>query len=396
MYHPLLARGTVSREARLPSLTGMRFIAAVLVFFHHVIWLNVFSNAHTAAVYRTYFIDAGHVGVSFFFILSGFILTVSARDADTVPRFYRRRLLKIYPNHLVTFLLALVVIDGASAHGVLPNVFLLQAWIPRYGTIFSVDPPSWSLSCELLFYLCFPLLLRLVRAIPGRQLWFWAGGVVAAIVAIAVLAGALMPSTPVMPDGQPVSMNQFWLVYVLPPVRMLDFVLGMLIATLALSGRWVGLRLAPAALLFVATYLVAAHLPYLYGLNAATIVPLAMLVPAAALADANGEPSPLRSRAMILLGEISYAFYLVHVLVMIGARPLFGANSLFSAPVALAVVLANLAGAVAGAWLLYRLVERPVMRRFGSTRGRPEAAVTLLPTTPPAQPLAAEAIPTAR
>ncbi|GAB3837272.1 acyltransferase family protein [Dactylosporangium cerinum] len=368
MSNALFIRGAIARGTRLPSLTGMRFIAAVLVFFHHVIWLNVFAEAGTAAGYRTLFINAGHAGVSFFFVLSGFILTVSARDSDTLPHFYRRRFFKIYPNHLVTFGLGLVIIAGAASHGVLANLLLVQAWVPDYGVIFSVDPPSWSLSCELLFYLAFPFLLKAVRRIPVERLWWWAGGVVVAILAVTVLAGLLLPSTPTMPDGQPLSMTQFWVVYVLPPVRALDFVLGMLVAALALNGRWVGLRLLPASVLFVVVYLAATQLPYIYGLTAATIVPLALLVPAAAYADADGTASVLRGRVMTWLGEISFAFYLVHVLVMIGGRPLFGETALFSGPVASLVILANLAAAIVAAWLLYVLVERPMMRRFSSPR----------------------------
>ncbi|MFI6098246.1 acyltransferase family protein [Lentzea sp. NPDC051213] len=376
MFDALVARGVVHKGARLPSLTGMRFIAAVLVFFHHVIWLNVFSDPGTAEVYRKYFINAGHVGVSFFFVLSGFILTVSARDNDGLGRFYRRRFFKIYPNHLVTFFLALFVIAGAGSTGLLANLFLVQAWVPDYGVIFSVDPPSWSLSCEVLFYLAFPFLLRLIRKIDPDHLWYWVGGVLVAIVGVAVVVGAVVPGTPIMPDGQPVSMTQFWLVYVLPPVRALDFLLGMLIGLLVLNGKWVGLRLAPAAVLFVVVYVLSPEVPYLFGLNAVTIVPIALLVPAAALADVNGQKSWLRGRTAVFLGEVSFAFYLVHVLVMIGARPLFGATSLFSGPVAFLVIVANLIATVAAAWLLYTVVEKPAMRLFSSPR---KQAITPVP-----------------
>jgi peptidoglycan/LPS O-acetylase OafA/YrhL len=361
----------------------MRFIAAVLVFFHHVIWLSVFANPGTAQVYRTYLINAGHVGVSFFFVLSGFILTVSARETDTLPRFYRRRFVKIYPNYLVTFGLALVVIAGATTHGVLPNLFLMQAWQPNYDIVFSVDPPGWSLSCELLFYLSFPFLLRLIRKIDVNRLWYWVAGVLLAIVAIAVVSGTLLPKGPFLPDGQPISMVQFWFVYVLPPVRTLDFVLGMLIGTLVLNGKWVGPRLGTAAVLFVVFYLVSTRLPYVFGLDAATIIPIALLVPAGALADVNGQRSVLRSRFAVFLGEISFAFYLIHVIIMLGLRPMFGATALFSAPVAFLIVLFTLVVAVLAAWLLYALVEKPIMKRFSSPRRPPPAPILVAPTSEP-------------
>ncbi|WP_372352459.1 acyltransferase family protein [Streptomyces sp. KL116D] len=79
---------------RLPSLTGLRFFAAFLVFLCHA--LSQF-NPQTDSVSHdvAYFLlPAGPVGVSFFFVLSGFVLTYAARPGDTVRRFWRRRVVR--------------------------------------------------------------------------------------------------------------------------------------------------------------------------------------------------------------------------------------------------------------------------------------------------------------
>jgi peptidoglycan/LPS O-acetylase OafA/YrhL len=90
-------------RSRLPSLTGMRFIAAVGVFlFHGILYGGFFSSTHAVGVLGSVVNVAGWAGVVFFFILSGFVLTWSLRPKDTVPSFWRRRLLKVFPNHLVT------------------------------------------------------------------------------------------------------------------------------------------------------------------------------------------------------------------------------------------------------------------------------------------------------
>jgi peptidoglycan/LPS O-acetylase OafA/YrhL len=98
----------------LPSLTGARFIAAVLVFLFHsmAVYPLVSPGAHRTQT--TLFSPAGFTGVTFFFVLSGFVLTWAMRPNDTAARFWRRRFFKIYPTHLLTFaaLSTLVALAG--------------------------------------------------------------------------------------------------------------------------------------------------------------------------------------------------------------------------------------------------------------------------------------------
>ena len=134
--------------ARLPSLTGLRFIAAVMVFLFHASLtteppLNPFSGDvsdffHAAAS------KTGWMGVTFFFLLSGFVLTYSARPNDTPRRFWRRRLVKLYPSHVAGWIGAMVLFAAATAtwQQWLPNLLLLQTWIPDYHTYLSINPPS--------------------------------------------------------------------------------------------------------------------------------------------------------------------------------------------------------------------------------------------------------------
>ena len=88
--------------SRLDSLTGLRFFAAEMVVIHH------FSNFATLPFLWRYQ-GFGATGVTFFFVLSGFVLTWSFRPADTPGRFYWRRFARIWPLHAVTTLLALPV-----------------------------------------------------------------------------------------------------------------------------------------------------------------------------------------------------------------------------------------------------------------------------------------------
>ncbi|WP_425555526.1 acyltransferase family protein [Kitasatospora kazusensis] len=321
-------------------------------------------SGRTATAVGHVFSRFGGVGVSFFFVLSGFVLFWSSKPGADNGRFWSRRAVKLFPNHLVTFAAAMALYAGATTalQDWIPNVLLLQAWVPRFSAFFGVNIPSWSLSCELFFYLCFPLLARGIRKIAPGRLWLWAGLVAALVICLPAIATALIHGGPMAPNFA-ASVYRYWFVYVFPPVRMLEFVLGMLMARIVLTGHWINLRLKPALLIAVAGYLVALSVPPLYGLVAATVIPIALVIPAAATADLQAQSSPFRSRVMVRLGEVSFAFYLVHASVLIVGRTAMGGGH-YSAPVAFGVLLLLFGISLALAWLLNVGVENPLMRRL--------------------------------
>ncbi|WP_234337952.1 acyltransferase family protein [Streptomyces sp. NRRL WC-3725] len=376
--------------SRLPSLTGMRFIAALLVFAFHTTWQTSFVAGGGGRFLGDVFANAGFYGVSFFFVLSGFVLTWSARPQDTAPGFWRRRMVKIYPNHLVTFAAAavLMLIAGEvfTTQGTLANLFLVQAWIPRIQVPNTMNAVSWSLSCELFFYLSFPLLLRLLNRLPVRRLWALAGVLAALTVLAPVVARYGIGGTPLpfIADGS-LSFEQIWFVYFFPPVRALEFVLGMVAARLVLAGAWPRLGLLPAGLIAVGGYTVNSTVPYLYGVAGTAALWLTPLVAAAATADEHGTRSPFRGRALVRLGELSFAFYMVHGLVVTYTFRWLVADTHLAPAVGAATLLGALLLALALAHALFTWVEAPLMARFGRPRRRRP------PVSPAARPTALEA-----
>ncbi|MET8701019.1 hypothetical protein ABZW10_19450 [Kitasatospora sp. NPDC004723] len=129
-------------------------------------------------------------------------------------------------------------------------------------------------------------------------------------------------------------------------------------ARIVLSGRWIAIGPLTAVIAFVAAYALAMRLPYVYGLDAATLVPLALIVPAVAAGDLAGKRTMPHSRPAIWLGEISFVFYLLHVPLLIRLRARLGTR-LFDTPQALALLLLGLAITVVASWLLHPLVEQP-------------------------------------
>ncbi|MFC9295713.1 acyltransferase family protein [Streptomyces sp. NPDC057011] len=372
-----------SHASRLPSLTGLRFIAALLVFAFHTTWQTRFIGGSTGKTLGDLFGNAGFYGVSFFFVLSGFVLTWSARPDDTAPRVWRRRLAKIYPNHLVTFALAAVVMliaaDPFTAKGTLANLFLVQAWFPDITVPNTMNAVSWSLSVELFFYLSFPFLLRVLNRVPAARLWPLAA-TLGAFTVIAPLVGRYAVTGTPLPfiDDGTLSFEQIWFVYFFPPVRALEFLLGMVAARLVLAGAWPRIGLAPAALIAVGGYAVNSLVPYLYGVAGTAALWLTPLVAAAAVSDDTGSRSPLRGRVLVRLGELSFAFYMVHGLVVTyGHRWLVGGSDL-PALAGAGLLLAALLVSLGLAHALFSWVETPAVRRLGAPR----------PTAPAAAPAA--------
>lgn len=145
----------MQHSARLESLTFLRFVAAsVVVIFHFAQGTSFFPALPTV-------LKAGPMMVTFFFVLSGFVISVShvGRKVSTLE-FYKNRIARIAPVYFI----ALIASGAVSTSTLTPKeIFLtsvfLQAWIPQYAL--SINSPAWSLSVEAFFYLLCPALIIL-------------------------------------------------------------------------------------------------------------------------------------------------------------------------------------------------------------------------------------------
>ena len=295
----------ITVPTRAGSLTGLRFFAAFLVVLFHA------SDGLGRLPVVTFLVLRGTIGVTFFFVLSGFLLAWSSTGGSTLS-FYRRRFARVYPLHLVAWLAlvaaAAIFAGGTSAAEGVPTLLLVQAWVPDRDIFYGVNSPSWSLSCEFFFYALFPFLLTWLnrRTLRPRHL-------VILTVAYAAVVGVASYAL----------RSPLWFTYVFPPVRLLEFVAGMVMAVLFRRYGWrPPLSLPAAGVLVVALYLLVVVPLQLVvgsriGIYDAIMLPgFLLLIGAAATADTAGTASFLRRKVWVRLGEWSFALYITHMFVL--------------------------------------------------------------------------------
>ncbi|MEU9310359.1 acyltransferase [Streptomyces sp. NPDC048256] len=368
-------------RARLDSLTGLRFFAALAVFVCHSSFLLLgstsqvfptFADQRTNLDFMTAAGQLGGLGVGFFFVLSGFVLTWSARATDRVGSFYRRRFVKVLPLYYVAGAAAAVLLWDVSIRwqDLLAYAGLVQVWVPNPEVNFSVLTPGWSLAVEAVFYLVFPFVVRRFRGLGTRAAWTGLALCVAAAFLIPVLAYVLPAGTGELIGAPNEAAFQTWFAYVLPLGRLSDFFAGIFAALLVTSGRFPRVSLPWVLVSFVPCYVWATKSPWLFGQRAPLLISCVLLIVAAAQRDIAGRPTFLSSRTMVLLGNVSFAFYLCHHLVLYTLNIKVMHGPFDSVAMVIAYVTAALSVSVALAWLMHRCVEMPLVRRFSAAGGR--------------------------
>lgn len=294
------------------SLNGVRFICIALVLWHH----SPFFSAMEAPIPL---LTRGFVGVDFFFVLSGFLITtLLLREEGRTGRislggFYRRRLLRIVPVYfLVISVVAIwfVVLGGrADLAPLLPYYYLFLS------NFLITDIPflsiTWSLSVEEQYYLFWPLMLVLLPVMRLRA------GLLLALISFFVLASAGVFGSLVLFETAHARFD-----LAAAGTGYAAILIGALTAIMLHSRRGFGLlymllghKLAPV-LAFVAVFAVLAFAPpVLLGWpNLLMHSAMALAIAAVVIREDNLLRPVLAWAPIARVGEISYGIYLYHVL----------------------------------------------------------------------------------
>ena len=372
----------------LDGLTALRFFAALLVMLFH--YFTQYMPPPAARHGLQLVVGHGFSGVTFFFMLSGFILAYTYAEADfaapgVLGRYLRARAARILPLYLLSLALAAPLYIEAvlySPPGLYQSLYDtasvlaplgLQAWVP--GAAASINFPTWSVSNEAFFYLLFPLLLPALLLRPRRWL------LVTAILTVAVWVATvwlwqvlgngygLMESSKTAPDLTRLA-AQF--IKFFPLCHVHEFVAGMLLFALwrSRAWRWPGVPLlAGGAVLFVALAGVSDLVPAPVDHNGLMVLPFSLLILGGANLGAG------RGGLVVFLGKASYGMYLFHAPVyQYLCRLDQGAfsSALKAVPYLTEAVALALTVAVASA--LHLAVEEPLRRKIMGRSGPAAAA----------------------
>ncbi len=333
----------------LPELEGLRGLAALWVFTLHV------SNL-TGADLPVF--KAGGLGVDLFILLSGFLM-VHQHEQRPIPiqHFYLRRFFRIAPLYYILLAVSLAagdflqsaraaipypeaLTDAArytdhSAANVLTHVSFAFGLLPHYSSRTAM--PDWSIGLEMQFYLVFPLLMLLILRV----------GYAAVAITVCVLAAVGAVCRP-----------HWYASFSFPsflPLKIDLFVVGMLIAArMHGTAKWV----LPLVIALPILALVGPQEPrHVLAEIAFALLLYSVTVTSWPLRHALKHP------VCVWLGDISYSFYLLHLLVLVPVvaflvhYPAFlqaSRGSRFAV-----ALIASAALIVPLSWLCYRVIERP-------------------------------------
>jgi peptidoglycan/LPS O-acetylase OafA/YrhL len=313
---PQVVEADLRRVLRKPlnPLTSVRFFAAFYVILYHFAARPAAEHGGPAAVCN--FLANGWMGVAFFFLLSGFILTYSysgqiGSHGDR-RRFWEARFARMYPVYLLS-LIANWPFRGSMTPGTMAAALVaLQAWNPWKPYLAQAwNFPAWTLSVEAFFYLCFPVALPLCARLSRR----WRSAL--AVALFAIIIGC---DTPIRLEEQTPAWHAMlgWLP--IPVVRLPEFLLGILLAQQFMQGAAKSNGWRVAGYLVAAVVLLSSVRGRWLSL---VIVPFSGLLYELASQSADSSRSWLSwltARWLIFLGGASYSIYLLQFPVRNWAR----------------------------------------------------------------------------
>lgn len=348
----------------LPALDGLRGVAILMVVLTHAFggWQGAQAIMQDTLAWPATFhlpqwlsdiAGRAHHGVTLFFVVSAFTLTLSMSKGGSLGTFAVRRIARVGPGYWlagIAYTLAaglaprLWAPDGVEPSDLAVAALFGSAW--QGGASMAVVPGGWSVACEVAFYAALPLTLWLI----GGQLWRAVLLSVASAVAVQLVARHAMLH----------GVWQYVPQYVHPLTQAPVFLFGITAALLAQRVRLP--RVPGLAVTLLALAVVALPLPSVFW-TVLRHLPFAALVAACVALSAQHPPWLLANAAMRRIGEVSYSLYLIHFALL---APCLAAAQ-WLAPdngwPTLALHFALTAACSFGlACLTYRWVEQPCIR----------------------------------
>ncbi|MEP7136274.1 MAG: acyltransferase family protein [Chloroflexota bacterium] len=295
---------------KLDQLTVTRFIAALSVLLFH-------GGRELGVLRYLPMLTSGPTAVGYFYVLSGFVMALAYYRPGVrfdFRNYWLARFSRIYPVYIISFVLTclyyLELMSKLRSEKILANIFLYQAWIPKYALSFNIA--AWSLSVEAFFYVIFPFLLILAMRQPVKRLiWISLGFWIISQLTHSILTMRFMPEM------------ESWLAY-FPLFHLNAFLLGVA------GGIWYtanpahqqadkakNIWLLIGALGFVLLMLSLREFmpafPRTFSLDTGLLAPFFLIIILALATDTTRLSRGLSHPWLVLLGNASYALYILHV-----------------------------------------------------------------------------------
>jgi len=179
------------RKPALPAITGLRTLLAITIILFHFTPSGLTWSSHPSITLYP-LINIGYVFVSFFFLISGFILAYNYAgrpEPMNAVDFWVARFSRLYPVYALTMVISIPMLMGEWAirsrtefwMGAIATPLLMQGFFPHLATFWMTV--TWTLSCEVMLYIAFPWLLKLpwprsTGKLLALAIFFWVVGLI--------------------------------------------------------------------------------------------------------------------------------------------------------------------------------------------------------------------------
>jgi peptidoglycan/LPS O-acetylase OafA/YrhL len=364
------------QKTYIGTLVSLRFFAVMLIVIHHLRYLFIPDLLHNE--------NFGILGVAFFLILSGFVISLNYPGFTQIREplnFLWNRIVRIYPLHIIGFLVCLTIFLFRGFPVSIPvailNITLLQSYFPSKDIYFSFNSLSWMLSTLFCFYLVFAIANYKIKYF----VWLYLISLMVLLLSILYIETSQHGDNPWF---------RLWLLYIFPPNKLAIILLGVgtakfllkgLTQLKQLSGKIPGTVLEITALLLAADFvlwgnfthltksvLIFLRLPCIKSLELINTnyiaAPLITLFVIAVFAIEKGMISQLlKTRPFLLLGEISFSIFISHQILINYLFGYYKQDLLYTLGQFLTVLFLFAVILIISS-LIYFLIENPLRNRF--------------------------------
>ena len=371
-----------SDRERIKSLQALRAMAFLGIFFAHA----------------NFFISWSALGVSVFYVLSGFLMMNTRQNKEWKPsagnslKFAMGKIKRLYPLHIVTMVFAVILSLAVMLwHGegiksylelageIVLHILLLQTWVPHASVSVSLNGVAWYLSAAAFLYFVFPYAASWIRRKRNSFLVF---------LCVAILGMEILSCIPFIYFLGDNSFVYIWFMYFFPLFRLGDFVIGCCFGKVygeraagAETGLRGGLSLKYSAMELAATALTVGVLLWMKHGSHTNIVltafrnwttlyiPLAVVWTYLFTVNRGVITYFLNNRLLVGLGNISGYIFLIHYVVILYVNNMLNFLDMeLSDGWRAAVAVLELGASIISA-LIYMAIEKRVRKTFSKGKG---------------------------